>query len=354
MHDSNVASSGLDPEWNALPENVRQAMRVTWANGVPPLASAVYARWWQLESWLRSLLYVELRAAHGSAWVDALPKISKVRQQGEDEFRYMATPDAQNRLAYADASALFRTTLEQWNLFEHALLTKNVWTGRIEELLAIRNRIGHCRRPHFDDLSRLEQALRDLNGGAFGATSAFNNQSKAKENWSDAVVDGWVRERHPTASRLIKHAERQYDTIFELRCSRRPWAKRVAPGQVPTISGIPGYVWHAFWYFRGGRDFHLDKFWRDIEIHREIMLLVCANGPSSISVSFAAMEDPTAVADAIGTCFDAALYNIGNGAGSDGYTEWQARYAELDPQVHVLSPWALAEEYMRGVSMFGA
>jgi Swt1-like HEPN len=237
-----------DCNWKGVAPEVQRGIQAAWAHGMPPLASALYGRWWQLESWLRSLLYVELRSELGSAWGDALPKISESRQQGEIEFRYMATPDAENRLAYADASALFKITLERWNLFASSLPAKSVWTGRVEELLAIRNRIGHCRRPHSDDLARLEQTLRDLNGGAFAATAAFNDQRRANENWNDALVDGWVRKRHDTAVRLIQHAERQYETAFELRYSRRRWAK--STGQEQTVSGIPGYIWHAFWYFR--------------------------------------------------------------------------------------------------------
>jgi hypothetical protein len=35
--------------------------------------------------------------------------------------------------------------------------------------MRIRHRIGHVRRPHDDDLNRVEQALRDLEHGAFVA-----------------------------------------------------------------------------------------------------------------------------------------------------------------------------------------
>jgi hypothetical protein len=274
-----------DQEWNGVAPEVQRAVQAGWAHGMPPLASALYGRWWQLESWLRSLLYVELRADLGSAWEGALPKVSESRQQGEVEFHYMATPDPQDRLAYADASSLFRLTLEHWHLFAGALPAKNVWTGRMEELLAIRNRIGHCRRPHSDDLVRLEQTLRDLNGGAFVAAAAFNNQWRAKDSWTDTLVDGWVRMHHDYAGRLIEHAQRQYETTFELRYSRRPWAK--APGGKQTISGMPGYIWHAFWYFKGGRSFDLGKFWRDIEGCRELILGKFRNNrlqPSPISM----------------------------------------------------------------------
>jgi len=341
-----------DDNWRGVPPDVQRAIEAGWAYGMPPHASALYGRWWQLESWLRSLLFVELRAQLGSHWEDVLPKRSESRQQGESEFHYMTTPDAQDRLAYADASALFQMTLDHWDLVAGSLPAKSVWTGRIDELLAIRNRIGHCRRPHSDDLVRLEQTLRDLDKGAFAAVAAFNNQRRANANWTDPLVDGWVRNSHQTAIRLIDHAERQYETSFELHYSRRPWAK--APTEKQTICGAAGYLWHASWYFRGGRSFHLDRFWRDIAYNRESILFVCADTPSSISVSFSAMEPPEAVADVIGTCFDAALSHIGRGDLTTDIAGWQAQYAEVDPRVQVATPWSSIDESMRGITIFAA
>ena len=49
--------------WNGVAPEVQRAVKAGWANGMPPLASALYGRWWQLESWLRSLLYVELQTS---------------------------------------------------------------------------------------------------------------------------------------------------------------------------------------------------------------------------------------------------------------------------------------------------
>lgn len=341
-----------DREWAAVASEIRRAIKVSWEYGMPSMASGLYGRWWQLETWLRSLVYVELRAAAGEAWVESLPKLTELRQQGERGFHYMATPDAQDRLAYTDASVLFNIMQDRWNLFENSLLSKNVWVGRVEELLAIRNRIGHCRRPHTDDLVRLEQTLRDLDGGAFMATSAFNRQWRADENWTDAVVDGWVRMHHEVAGHLIEHANRQYETAFELRYSRRPWCESSAEKQ--TISGVPGHVWHAFWYFRGGRSFNLRQFWRDVEPFRNVIFMVCADSPSSVEVSFSTMDDPETISVAIGHCFDAALYSIGRGSASDDYTQWRERYAELDPRVQVVTPWSSIDESMHGVSVFSA
>jgi hypothetical protein len=119
--------------------------------------------------------------------------------------------------------------------------------GRIDELRFIRNRLGHCRRPHKDDLGRVEQMLRDLETGSFTALSAFNQRYKPTDELEDQLVGAWVRNTHETASRLVSHAKNQYDTSFELTFSRRPWSSKTTPDA--AISGTRGYVWHARWVF---------------------------------------------------------------------------------------------------------
>jgi Swt1-like HEPN len=173
-----TVTSSEDSDWQKLSDQVQRALSAAWNNsGMPAAASALYSRWWQLETWLRSLVYLELRSAKGSAWADVLPVNSADRQQKDEEYRHMRTPDAQDQLAYLDAGPLMQLTHDQWQLFRLYLPAQKIWAGRIEELKAIRNRIGHCRKPHGDDLDRLEQTLRDLDGGAFLATSSFNDQS---------------------------------------------------------------------------------------------------------------------------------------------------------------------------------
>ncbi|CAG9269872.1 hypothetical protein PCAR4_830162 [Paraburkholderia caribensis] len=319
---------------------------------MPAAASALYSRWWQLETWLRSLVYVELRSERGSAWADVLPGTSADRQLRDEEYRHMRTPDAQDQLAYLDAGPLLQLTLDQWQLFRLYLPAQKIWAGRIEELKAIRNRIGHCRKPHGDDLDRLEQTLRDLNGGAFLATSSFNDGTLANQNWSDVLVRDWVHKEHSQAS-LIEHANRQYDTSFMLSVSRRPWAELVANSEV-QLGGRPGYVWHASWYFRGGRAFDLSRFWRDLESSKNLVMLVCADTPSSLQVSFSAVEDQRQISDAIGRSFDAALTNLGRHNGEDDYAKWARHYSNVDPRVHAGTPWASIVPAMDGISVFAA
>lgn len=334
----------LSPDvWSTLPADVRDAIETCWRSGMPPTASALYARWWQLETWLRSLMYVELRAAKGGAWIEALRKEILETQQDDVAFHYMATPDAQDYLAYADAGELFRVIEAHWNLFKPSLPAHSVWLGKKVELLSIRNRIGHCRRPHPDDLSRLHQTLRDMEAGAMTAVASFNRQSTPSAEWKDPVTDAWVRREHDDAVRLIDHAVRQYGTGFELRWSRRPWSDR--PSKEKTISGVPGYIWHANWFFGGTRAFDIRRFWEDSHLKeaRDLILFACVSvPPSSLEVSFAAVDDPQAIADAIGCCFDAAVTSLRVSRTNDvTYDQW-LKYGEgLDARVQMGTPWSL-------------
>ncbi|MBR8186576.1 hypothetical protein KDW54_29725 [Burkholderia ambifaria] len=342
-----------DTDWDKLSAQVQHALSAGWnVGGMPAAASALYSRWWQLETWLRSLVYVELRSAKGSAWAEGLPSNSASRQQDDEAYHYMRTPDAQDQLAYLDAGPLLKLTIDQWSLFGSYFPSEKIWAGRIEELKEIRNRIGHCRRPHDDDLDRLEQTLRDLDGGAFRATSSFNDQSLANAAWSDVLVRDWMHNGHSDAH-LIDHARQQYDTTFRLTVSSRPWAKPLAP-QETELGARAGYVWHACWYFRGGRFFDLEQFWREIEIGKDCIMLVCADSASSLQVSFSTLDDQQQVSDVIGRSFESALANLRFTHVDEDSIAWARRFANVDPRVHAGTPWAAMDPAMRSVSLFSA
>jgi hypothetical protein len=340
-------------DWLNLPVQVQQALSAGWNTGAMPApASALYSRWWQLETWLRSLVYVELRSAHGSAWADGLPPNSANRQHQDAAYHYMQTPDAQDQLAYLDASPLLQLTHDRWPLFGSYLPAQKIWAGRIEELKQIRNRIGHCRRPHDDDLDRVEQTLRDLERGALRATSSFNDHSRPNQHWSDVLVHNWVHNDHADAH-LIAHASMQYDTSFRLMVSTRPWAQPPAPHDI-QLGPRAGCLWHACWYFRGGRSFDLEQFWRELEIDKDLIMLVCADSASSLQISFSALEDQQQVSDVIGRSFESALANIRFAHHEEDPAAWARRFANVDPRVHAGTPWAAVHPSMRGISLFCA
>lgn len=137
--------------WDRLPSDVALALSAVLDNlDMPARALALYARWWQLENWLRSLAYVELRSRDGLTWSDSLGFQAYNRQEKDKQYAYMASPDWRDPFTYLDASRLLELIENNWNLFESVLPNREVWLARKAELLSIRNRIGHLRRPHMD------------------------------------------------------------------------------------------------------------------------------------------------------------------------------------------------------------
>jgi hypothetical protein len=270
----------------------------------------------------------------------------------------MSTPDATDHLAYLDVGELFPIIRDHWDLFEPSLLDRPVWEGRVDELNKIRRRIAHCRRPHSDDLRRLEQTLRDLDGGAYQAMAAYNRQRVPAADLDDPLVRAWVR-GDDEGFGIVEHARQQYDTNFVLRCSRRPWADDLAEGE--PVSGTAGWLWHATWYGASIRD--LRDWWRDsyldIDQWRDLIVYVCAD-QFSIEVSFAACDDPAAIAAGIRHCFHPVLQHQRRAVPrdlTDWDTEadaWNRQMGDLDPRVQVNSGWNILDDTTFPVTVFDA
>lgn len=277
------------------------AMRGT---SLRPEALALYARWWQLEAWLRDLAYLELRTFYGRRWTDqalngAGP--SKGRQASDALRIHMWTSDNENPLAYLDYSALNKVLLAHWSLVEKSLAERRYWEGVQSTLNAVRNRLAHLRRPHPDDVSRIEQLLRDLEPTAFIAISEYNERNQPSREGDHPVAAGWIRGEHPDARRLIDHAATQYDSSLLLRESHRPW------GDPTAVGAESGRLWHAR-FLVGGLTPNPTQFWREIaQTDAQDLLVFALFDPYSVEVSFSDADDSQAIADAIGTCFDAAI-----------------------------------------------
>src|SRR5690606_33162838 len=120
----------------------------------------------------------------------------------------------------------------------------------------IRNRTAHCRRSHSDDLGRLEQTLRDLEGGARKAAGTFNSSGDLSRISDDPVVRAWIGREHIDAVRLLNHARDQYDVNFNLEYNSRPWVETPSIG----LSGTNGHLWHVSW-FLGARILDARAYW---------------------------------------------------------------------------------------------
>jgi hypothetical protein len=95
--------------WDRLPDDVTDALSSVLDSGdIPPRALVLYARWWQLETWLRTLTYVGLRSRDGLDWGSNLDPQAESPRQKDKQHEYMASPDWDDPLAYLDASRLFQ------------------------------------------------------------------------------------------------------------------------------------------------------------------------------------------------------------------------------------------------------
>ncbi|MFF8995030.1 hypothetical protein ACF09H_34910 [Streptomyces sp. NPDC014983] len=326
-----------------------------YASRMPEETLALYSRWWQLETYLRSLLYVELRSFHGVEWVNHIGQSATTRQQRDESLKYMATADWEDPLSYLDVGKLFPLLEANWPLVEPSLMNKEILMARTSELLAIRHRLGHLRRPHSDDLNRLEQTLRDLEKGAFSAYASYNREFYPDPNLADPVVAAWVREEHETAQRLIQHADRQYDVLFRLSYTVRPYA--TAPAAGDPISGQTGLLWKATYHLRT-RETRPSSLWRDSYLNRnarQLLLHMLLDG-GSVAFTFPAVDDSKRVSDAIGEAFDAVLLNLRprRERSERELSETPMRSIQLDPRIEMNSGWTIVDDTTVPITIFGA
>ncbi len=324
--------------------------------GAPEEALRFFSRWWQLETYLRELTYTELRCRHGLAYTDQLGYRAREQAERDRVNDYMASADAEDPIAYVDAGKLLSLISDRWELFEETLLPQTRWKPNIELLRELRNRVSHCRRPHSQDLPRLNMLLGDLECGAQRFFVSYTDTSCAYSR-KDPVARAWAMGKHRDAG-LIEHAERQYTTRMHLKLSRRPWAPEPDGARV---SGEPGYLWHVHWILEG-RELAPRTLWARLrempEVEERIVHLLFPN-PFQVTATFASVEDPDATGDAIGRLFAAVLEESEEASFSGDlnaaldWSQWRAGAEDLPRKVGVESLLAAFDPY-RPQAVFGS
>lgn len=158
---------------------------------VPSDAQRLYRLCWQLESWLRTIVYVELRAGIID-WEEPLkravqqwPPKSLAKDKG---LHHMATFH-RAAISYMTFGELWSVVADDrtWPMFEPYFPPKDNTIARIKEVKAIRNRTAHFRQPHKHDVDRLRLFIQDLEPGVRRFCSRYTQGMMLRKPEDDLV-----------------------------------------------------------------------------------------------------------------------------------------------------------------------
>lgn len=158
--------------------------------GLSSRALQTYALLWQLEAWMRRMVYVEIKsfsrdflAELKSCGVNA----GERSLEAEAKMVHMKTPEREN-ISYMDLSQIIKVIDEKWVLFSSYLPPKDIFLSKMQEVRQIRNRVAHFRKGHCDDHARVTQMVRDMDRSVWLLCSTYNNPEPCLPPDSDAIT----------------------------------------------------------------------------------------------------------------------------------------------------------------------
>jgi hypothetical protein len=291
--------------------NATSAMSAASSFGLDGRAIACFARWWQLETYLRDLLYIELGAAFGVGWQEIVSPKAGRQERTMTETRYMPSAHDSFPISHLSTADLLKLLEKYWDHVGSGIgMPLERWKSRVEEVYPIRNRIAHLRPPHQDDLGRIEQLLRDLEKGARVALGSYVNGEPVHADAGGQVVEDWIVGRHEAARRLFKHGRDQYDVQFRLQRSYRPWL--VADAGLSPVDGV-GMYWVLSLFVGGHARGHLDL--RDYLAEPAVQRSVGAVGhiidtAGHLIITLPACNPNEMISNAIANCYEMVFHHL--------------------------------------------
>jgi len=261
---------------------------------LPERVLQAYARLWQLETWLRRMVYVELRAHLGDDWKSKVKlKKAEFPQKEDKALVHMPTPE-EDPLSYVQLSELCRIVSENRQLFDPFLPPAVVWEGRMKEISQVRHRVAHFRQGNERDLDRVVHLLRDLDKGFWKFITSYNDQHHVLPQDGDPVFAHFlpldlrpfveVKPREWAQVGSIPH-----DAWFgvSVAATARPWAKWIEP-----VAGQEGIFYDVTIYLRGSRRRHFDyQNWlgNTRRLHKHVTHICLEDHADSIRVTMPAI-----------------------------------------------------------------
>ena len=302
---------GYQTEINrALRQYIQPGTLSEAAEGLPSEHLSTYSRLWQFEIWLRTMVYVELRARHGSAWHQYL-KLTDTRSfENDRKLSHMPT-SGQLQTSHMQLSDLLNTVSSNWHLFKPYLPPKRIWDARLVEVSQIRHRIAHFRFAHANDSDRVEQLLKDIDKGFWTFCSSYNSDDFLLPPSRDEVLSEflfldpfpWTQVDQNKWARVGIAAPRQPLSV-KIDVLRREWLKSKPPAQ---IAGEHGYFYSITIVPRVDRRIELSRFLSStLPMHSDICHICLDHASCLVRVTLPAVLAKTALIDIIERLIQAA------------------------------------------------
>jgi HEPN superfamily Swt1-like protein len=267
-----------------------------------------YARLWQFETWLRRLVYVELRALVGDGWALKVSGAQKPKER-DKRLTHMPTPE-ENLLSYSQLSELRSIISEHWRLFESFLPPQHIWDAKLDEISQIRHRVAHFRTGHHDDLQRVTQLLRDIDQGFWRFCTSFNQSGPVLPQsddpiearflhldqfpWSPVGENKWARIGSADPSARL-------GVTVEVIC--RPWAKWETP-----IIGKEGFLYCLRTHGRHNRVFDYKRLLEQTRnIHKHIVYICLERHFNAFEITLPAILGESQIIQIVKQVLDDAL-----------------------------------------------
>ncbi len=280
---------------------------------VPIQAINTYARLWQFETWLRTMIYVELRALLGDDWAKDIRRNSG-SFQADKSLTHMPTPEM-NALSYAQLSELVALISGYWDCFAGYFPPKALWEAKLQEVSQIRHRVAHFRVGHFDDLARLKQFLRDVDKGFWHFCTSYNDADPILPQSSDPIAKHFLpldplpwAEFEPGKWAQIGFRDKSRPVGLSVRVQRRPWAT------YPLRVGEPGYLYDFYLFGQDGRSFDLRYLMTRTQArHKHLVHLCLESDGASIRLTVPSVLGEETVIDLVQAFYDAAMNAVRQG-----------------------------------------
>lgn len=289
-----------------------QAVALEAIDEVPVQALNTYARLWQFETWLRVMVYVELRALLGDDWAKDLdPNSGPFRS--DKSLTHMPTREM-NALSYAQLSKLLVLIDKHWDCFSTYFPPKALWEAKLQEVAQIRHRVAHFRVGHQDDLARLKQFLRDIDHGFWSFCTSYNNAHPVLPARGDLVARHFLpldplpwQEIEPKRWAQVGIRDQSIPVGVSVRSQRRPWAT------TPLAPGAPGHLYDVYFYAQDQRTFDLRRFLDQTERDHRRLVHLCLDHDNAVRLTIPALLGAPAIIGLIERFHEAAVKTVSRG-----------------------------------------